>query len=105
MVKIDIWYNKEKDVVACKLSGHANSAKKGQDIVCAGISALTQTALLGLIEYAKADVDYEMSDGNMQFSLKTVCDKTQAILQTMLLGLEQIAKQYEKNVKIEYHWR
>ncbi len=32
------------------LSGHADYGPKGQDIVCAGVSALAQGALLGLEE-------------------------------------------------------
>lgn len=31
-----------------RISGHANFAPKGRDIVCAAVSAIFQTAILGL---------------------------------------------------------
>lgn len=30
------------------VSGHSEAAPKGQDVICAAVSAITQTALLGL---------------------------------------------------------
>lgn len=36
------------DTMKIEISGHANYAPKGQDIVCAAISAIAETAVLGL---------------------------------------------------------
>ena len=48
MIKIEIVRNSDQAMVGFSVTGHANTAPHGQDIVCAGISALTQTAVLGL---------------------------------------------------------
>jgi uncharacterized protein YsxB (DUF464 family) len=41
-----------------KAVGHANYAPHGQDIVCASISAILQTAVLGLQNLAEQYPDY-----------------------------------------------
>jgi len=45
-----------------KSDGHANYAKHGSDIVCAGISAILETTVLGLTELAIAYPDYVSVD-------------------------------------------
>ena len=39
--------------VGFELTGHADQGAYGEDIVCAGISAITQTALLGITDVLK----------------------------------------------------
>ena len=52
-------------VTICKsgftVEGHADFKPKGEDIVCAAVSVLTQTALLGLGKYIP-DTDYTIDD-------------------------------------------
>ena len=48
MVNIVVF--KENGKVTIKMDGHAGHGKPGEDIVCAGVSAIIQTALLGLNE-------------------------------------------------------
>lgn len=50
-----------------KIKGHAEYAEHGKDIVCAAVSAILQTAQLGLSEIAKqypeyVKVMYELED-------------------------------------------
>lgn len=103
MVKIKIYSNQQGQVTACELTGHADAGAKGHDIVCAGISALTQTALLGLAKHLKVKLTYEVKEGFLSFCLQEQPnDLTEAVLQTMIIGLSEIAKGYSKNVYIEY---
>lgn len=108
MTKIAIYQNSGGQIVSCEISGHTRTAEKGSDIVCAAISALSQAALLGLVRYAKAEVDYTIKadEGYLQMSLLTEPGReTEAILQTMSIGCGEIAKEYSKNVTIEYYRR
>lgn len=43
MVKAEFFTNKESGSITMKLSGHAQQAEKGQDIVCAAASILAYT--------------------------------------------------------------
>lgn len=50
---VNIKYSANAGEVVLTIKGHANYAEHGQDIVCAGVSAIIQTAILGLEEIAK----------------------------------------------------
>lgn len=103
MITVKIYSNQQGKIVGCEITGHAESGKKGYDIVCAGVSSLTQTALLGLKRYLKADLVFEIKDGFLYFSLQQEANElTEAILQTMTIGLSEIANTYKKNVQIEH---
>lgn len=100
---IEIVFKTEKNrVKGFSVTGHANTAPHGHDIICAGVSALTQTALLGLGEHLKKNIDYKADSGDLFLNLKDEPDElTDAILKTMKLGLNEIAKLYPKIVKIK----
>ena len=90
-----------KDIEGFQISGHAGYAPHGQDIVCAGVSSLTQTALLGLMEYLHREVVYDVASGKLLVELKgSPDDLTEAILQSMLLGLIEIQKLSPEAVRI-----
>ena len=84
------------------VKGHSGTAERGADIVCAGVSSLAQTALLGLMRQINAAVDYKVTGGDMSVFLQDApTELTEAVLQTMRLGLIEIAKQYPQAVKIK----
>ena len=99
---IEIRFNlRGEGLCGFSVKGHSGTAKRGEDIVCAGVSSLTQTALLGLLEVVKADVSYNVTKGKMEVELKKPPDVlTETVLQTMRLGLREISKQYPQAVKI-----
>ncbi|MCR5610998.1 MAG: ribosomal-processing cysteine protease Prp [Clostridiales bacterium] len=85
--------------------GHSGYADKGEDIVCAAISALTETAYLGVTELAKADAEAVQKDGELRLMLKPEVsglsrEKAELILETMLLGLRSIEENYSDYLKI-----
>ena len=85
-----------------KVTGHAEVAPKGQDIVCAGVSAVVQTAIVGLDKYLKTDFDCKQSeDGFLEVNLDKPSEYTEAILMTMYYGLNEIEQLYPKNVKMK----
>jgi len=101
MVRIRI-ERKSGKIVSFSAEGHSDYKRKGEDIVCAGISSILQTAVLGLKEYLKVDIELKKGIGNMMVRLKSSPEKaSQAILETMLLGLWKIEKEYPDKVKIE----
>jgi uncharacterized protein YsxB (DUF464 family) len=102
MVKVTVWRDEAGHIVACAADGHAGAGKKGRDIVCAAVSALTETALLGLDRHAGAPLTYEVREGRLSFKLSARPDeKTDAILETMCLGLSEIAGKYADNLKLQ----
>ena len=99
---IDIVLKKKGSYIGgFSIKGHSKTANKGEDIVCAGVSALAQSALLGLGEHLNRNVRYEVKSGNMFVELLDEPDElTEAILTTMRLGLSEIAKLYPEAVQL-----
>lgn len=106
MIKIEIFRDLQGDVEGFKIVGHANTAPHGKDIVCAAVSTLAQTALLGVESYLGKPVDYNISSGNLQMRLMSKPDElTNAIFETMILGLSEIENINPKSVQILEHGR
>lgn len=106
MVTVKLTRNTANCIVAVNVTGHADYAPHGEDIVCAAVSALTQTALVGLLRYAQYPVEYKMKAGFLSFHLqKEPAVVTDTILETMSLGLEEIARSYPDRVQIKEHRR
>lgn len=101
MISIKIDRNTDKKVIACHVSGHAGYDDHGYDIVCAAVSVLTCTAILGLQDIAKQDGKYSNSSGQCEILLTgSLTQSGQDILETMILGLSQVSVQYPSFVKI-----
>jgi len=96
-------------IVSLEASGHAGFADHGEDIVCAAISVLMQTAVNSLEKVAGIPENkfiYEMDeDGYMYLEKpakldKTIDAKAEIVLQTVLTGLEGIAEAYPQYIKL-----
>lgn len=93
---------------AVEINGHSGYAKSGKDIVCSAVSAITQTALLGLIEVSTQKVGFTKNDeaGYLKFSVPQYESeieniKQQTVLETMVAGLRDIQKGYNAFVRVE----
>jgi uncharacterized protein YsxB (DUF464 family) len=89
-------------------SGHTGYGIEGEDIVCAAISSIVQTALLGLLQVSGINVKFTRNDekGLLDFSLPEGLSERQkiesnAILETMLCGIEDLSTEYSDYIKLE----
>ena len=96
MTTISIVYGKTGAICGFDISGHAGYNDAGSDIVCAAISALSQTTLLGLLKYAPDDTTYTVDEesGSLTVRVSKGSVITEALLETLTLGLKEIARQY-----------
>ena len=95
-----------------RAEGHAGYADYGYDIVCAGISALTQSTLNGLKNVLKAPVMYEIDDQAGLLEARLTPEATedeirqaQLLLVTLLEGLQAIERSNPRNVLIFFEER
>ena len=101
MIEIRTFSQADGKISGFSVTGHSGTAERGQDIVCAGVSSLTQTALLGIMEYLHREVDYDIASGKLTVRLQSAPDDlTEAIMQSMLLGLMEIQKLSPEAVRI-----
>lgn len=95
-------------ITGYKVSGHADYAEEGKDIICSSVSTATQMPVLGLERHLQLKPSYTINevDGILEVALNSAPnDLTQAILETMVYGVESIARQCPQYVRIEEHRR
>ncbi|HWP97204.1 MAG TPA: ribosomal-processing cysteine protease Prp [Syntrophomonadaceae bacterium] len=91
MIQVNINY-RDDCIVSFSVEGHAGFADSGSDIYCAAVSAVTQTALLGLLDNLEATPEYTVEKGRLQCRLPQALsqrdrERAQVILSTMESGL------------------
>ena len=92
--------------------GHADYAEAGADIVCAAISALTQSTLNGLKNVLKAPVMFDQDDDGAFIEAILTPEasedqirQAQLLLVTLLEGLQAIQREYPRNLRIIFKER
>ena len=99
MIEIKIYRNSQGRISGYDIRGH--HGEYGSDIVCAGISSLAQTALKGIGQHLHRDVKYDIASGDLHVKLKRAPDElTDAILETMLIGLYDVREYDPEEISI-----
>lgn len=100
MTKINV-FRKDGHIMALEVKGHAGLSHEGADLLCAAISALTQGALLGLKEVAQLETEFTKGDGYLKFNIFEYNEKSDAILETLIVTLKDLQKGYKRHIKME----
>ncbi|MFS0872734.1 ribosomal-processing cysteine protease Prp [Paenibacillus xylanilyticus] len=106
MIIVQIFRNDDESIDRFSIKGHANYAKRGEDIVCAGVSAVTVGTVNSIETLTGVEMDAKMKNGFLSASLPMLeRDETwpqvQLLLESMVLMLTDIAESYGKYIKIE----
>ena len=95
-------------IKSVSIKGHAFYDTYGKDIVCAGISCITQTAVLGIKKLTNIKTNYvvDKNKGYLKLELTDIEDTqdfhdSQVMLNCMLCVIEDLYKQYPKYIKLE----
>ena len=87
--------------------GHSGYAEQGRDIVCAAVSALTQTCELGLSEVAGVEPIVARDDERGAYAVRLPRDagkaqlrRAQLLFRTMYIGLKSIEAAYPDFVRV-----
>lgn len=90
--------NVRKDGI--KITGHAGYAKKGQDIVCAGVTALTQSLIKSIEDLTEDRIEYEISPGMADIKYWNLSEKANTLVDSFFIGILLIADEFPENVRI-----
>ena len=82
-----------------KISGHANYAVSGLDIVCAGVTALAQTLIKSIKDLTDDKIEYEISPGRVDIKYGNLSEKSRALVDSFFIGICMIADEFP-----EYVW-
>ncbi|WP_281183010.1 ribosomal-processing cysteine protease Prp [Staphylococcus schleiferi] len=103
MINVDFKLNDEGQITDVIMDGHADFAEHGQDIVCAGASAVvfgSVNAIIGLTA-ERPDIDYSDDGGYFHVrSVDTSNEQAQLILQSMLVSIQTIEEEYNEYIKL-----
>lgn len=104
-VKIDRQTH-DRTIHSFSVTGHADFAESGKDIVCAGVSAIT----VGTVNAAEAvlgvSLQNTMDKGLLKVTVPDYLDaekreKVQLLLESMIVMLESIKQSYGKYIEIK----
>ncbi|MDR2202233.1 MAG: ribosomal-processing cysteine protease Prp [Clostridiales bacterium] len=99
---------KDGRITALTADGHTDFGEEGEDVVCAALSSVIQTAVLGLLKVAAIPLEYKILDqsGSLEFKVPdnlSEGDRKAAdiILETMLCGIADLHEGFSKYIKLE----
>lgn len=106
MIKVNIYRDISGAMTGFDVLGHSGYAKAGEDILCSAVSAITQTALQGITAVAMVETKYKREDGQLSCRIPVINYgvekiKCAAILETMLLGLQNIQEGFREHLIVE----
>lgn len=82
------------------LFGHANYAVAGQDIVCAGATALVQTLIRSIEDLTEDKIEYSISPGWADIKYGNLSEKAKTLVDSFFVGICMIADEYPEHVRI-----
>ncbi len=98
MIKIKVDY--EDDFINnFKITGHANFARYGKDIVCASVSSIVITSVNLAITFDSDSVDYNEKEGFIDVKVMKKDETINKVFQNMVNMLKELEEQYSKNIK------
>jgi len=105
MIHISIVSDSKGFIKEFSVDGHAGYDEAGKDIVCAAVSAVIQTAVLGLTDVIGLKPVYRQENGHLRCVLPSDISSddriiTSAVLHTMLAGLKSIKYGYKDFISI-----
>ena len=103
-----VFTRKQGRIIRIECEGHTGYGVEGEAIVCAAISSIVQTAVLGVLGVALVNAHYEVDDrrGYLLLEIPEGITKeqkhdVQVILQTLLLGVSDLHEAYSNFVRLE----
>ncbi|OUM96080.1 MAG: ribosomal protein [Thermobacillus sp. ZCTH02-B1] len=95
----------DRRIVSFAAEGHANYARRGEDIVCAGVSAVTVGTVNAIEALTGVRLPYSMRDGWLRSEIPETGDpavdgKVQLLLEAMAVMLDTIQQSYGKHVVV-----
>ncbi len=103
MIRVSISLSASR-ILSMNVTGHAKSAKRGQDLVCASVSSITTGALNALDRFTPGVCDLQLHEGDdarIDIQVRDIANNdAQLILQTVITQLETIENQYSKYIHI-----
>ena len=107
MTKVKV-FKKGSDFTRITCDGHTGYGVEGEDIVCAALSSIVQTASLGMLSVAGANIHIKRNDKEGFFEIiipeqlpDNVAHDVQVIFATMMCGITDLHEEYSDCIDLE----
>jgi hypothetical protein len=109
MIRATIFIDSEHHYTGIRMAGHAGLAdnhQEGQELVCAGVSALTLNMANSVEQFTEDsfEVDQEEKTGTFHFRFTSnISSESQLLMNSLVSGLQDIEEEYgEPYIKIRF---
>lgn len=108
MIQVTVNRKKSGMIQSFEISGHAFFADRGNDIVCAGVSAVSVGtinavhALLGITPEIEQNEDGFLRCVIPEHLPEETNEKIQLLLEGMVISLQSIEEQYRQHIKLTF---
>lgn len=82
------------------VSGHANYAETGKDIVCAGVTALVQGLIKSIEDLISDKIQYDITPGRADIHFKDLSGAGKLLVDSFFLGICLIADDFPEHIKL-----
>jgi len=82
------------------ISGHAGYAPTGSDIVCAGVTALTQELIRSMEGLTDDRIETDIGSGIASIQYGDLSEKGKLLIDSFFIGICMIAKEFPDYVRI-----
>lgn len=93
MIVVDV----RKDGIT--VSGHAGYAEAGNDIVCAGATALVQGLIRSIEGLTNDQIQYDITPGRADIYFKNLSDAGKLLVDSFFLGICLIVDEFPEHIK------
>lgn len=101
MILVDVTFNSDEEIKKIEISGHANMADEGKDLVCAGCSTCFIGALNAIQDINNFKVKVDKGLGFVE-AKKNISNHDKIVLEVLLVQLKSIEYSYSQYLKINY---
>ncbi len=100
MIQVTFYREKTGEYTGFRMEGHAEFAAYGNDIVCAGVSALVINTINSIEAFADdaciQKIHQEKDVVSFAVTSRPVSREAELLLRSLVMGVESVAKEYGK---------
>lgn len=106
MIKATFKQRENDEIISFEMTGHADFAEMGSDIVCAAASSLSINAVNSIEQLAGYQPIVDMSEGYLYVELLSELSDVQRavsdiLLKSLLIGLRDIEEEYKNYIQVK----
>lgn len=82
------------------VSGHANYAEYGYDIICAGATALAQTLIKSVQDLTEDEIEYDIKPGMVDIRYRDLSEKSRTLVDSFFVGMNLLVDEFPEYIRI-----